>query len=68
MMAGSLLTADAAVRQLDMTGTYLNYLWVSGAVILVICLLLWWGWRGRKRRQEIFRLRATFLRRSSRPS
>ncbi|WP_146338571.1 hypothetical protein [Nesterenkonia sp. NBAIMH1] len=51
MTAAAQRTADAAVRQLDMTGTYLNYLWVSGAVILIICLLLWWGWRGRKRRQ-----------------
>ncbi|GAB3845307.1 PH-like domain-containing protein [Nesterenkonia populi] len=45
------LAAAEATQQTDMTPTYLNYLWISGAVILVLCLLLWWGWRSRKRRQ-----------------
>ncbi|WP_300342968.1 hypothetical protein [Nesterenkonia sp.] len=36
----------------DMTGTYLMYLWISLAVIAGICLLIWLGWRGRKRRQS----------------
>lgn len=36
----------------DMTGTYLNYLWVSLAILVVICALLWVGWRNRKRRQS----------------
>lgn len=39
-------------RNLEMTGTYLNYLWVALAVIVVFCLLIWWGWRNRKRRQS----------------
>lgn len=36
----------------DMTGTYLNYLWVSLAILVVVCALLWFGWRNRKRRQS----------------
>lgn len=36
----------------DMTGTYLNYLWVSLAILVVVCALLWLGWRNRKRRQS----------------
>lgn len=36
----------------DMTGTYLNYLWVSLAILVVVCGLLWLGWRNRKRRQS----------------
>jgi len=36
----------------DMTGTYLNYLWISLGIIAVLILLLWLGWRGRKRRQS----------------
>lgn len=42
----------AVTRNLEMTGTYLNYLWVSLAVIAVFCLLIWLGWRSRKRRQS----------------
>ncbi|WP_022872854.1 hypothetical protein [Nesterenkonia alba] len=51
-------TAPAAAQFLadttrpEMTGTYLMYLWVSLGVIVVFCLLLWIGWRGRKRRQQ----------------
>ena len=36
----------------DMTGTYLNYMWVALAVIVVIGALVWLGWRNRKRRQS----------------
>jgi len=36
----------------DMTGTYLNYLWLSLGVIAVLCGLIWLGWRNRKRRQR----------------
>lgn len=36
----------------DMTGTYLNYLWVSLAIIALLCALIWLGWRNRKRRQS----------------
>lgn len=36
----------------DMTGTYLNYLWVSLAIIAALCGMIWWGWRNRKRRQS----------------
>ncbi|GAA1169435.1 MULTISPECIES: hypothetical protein [Nesterenkonia] len=35
-----------------MTQVYLNYLYVSIAIIAVAALLLWWGWRGRRRRQS----------------
>lgn len=41
-----------ATRNLEMTGTYLNYFWVALAVMVVFSLLIWWGWRGRKRRQS----------------
>ncbi|MDS2171756.1 MULTISPECIES: PH-like domain-containing protein [unclassified Nesterenkonia] len=34
-----------------MTQVYLNYFYVSFAIIVVAALMLWWGWRGRKRRQ-----------------
>ncbi|GAB3189027.1 PH-like domain-containing protein [Nesterenkonia suensis] len=34
-----------------MTQVYLNYLYVAFAIIAVASLLLWWGWRGRRRRQ-----------------
>lgn len=34
-----------------MTQVYLNYLFVSFAIIAAAALLLWWGWRGRRRRQ-----------------
>lgn len=35
----------------DMTGTYLNYLWIALSIIALLLGLLWLGWRGRKRRQ-----------------
>lgn len=34
-----------------MTQIYLNYLYLSIGIILAVSLLLWWGWRGRRRRQ-----------------
>ncbi|GAA4832245.1 hypothetical protein [Garicola koreensis] len=36
----------------DMTGTYLNYLWIALGIIAVFCALIWLGWRNRKRRQR----------------
>lgn len=36
----------------EQTQTYLTYLWVALAIILLAGLLLWWGWRGRRRRQS----------------
>ena len=48
-MTTAALQAAAAA---DMTGTYLNYLWVSLAIVLLICGLIWLGWRNRKRRQS----------------
>lgn len=36
----------------DMTATYLNWLWLSLAIIAVLCGLIWLGWRNRKRRQH----------------
>ncbi|MCT1606167.1 hypothetical protein M3B43_02265 [Nesterenkonia massiliensis] len=52
-MNGTLITgiAEATTRP-DMTGTYLNYLWISLAVVVVVCALIWLGWRNRKRRQQ----------------
>lgn len=38
-------------RAPEMTGTYLNYLWVALGVVALFCLLIWLGWRNRKRRQ-----------------
>ncbi|GAA1804298.1 PH-like domain-containing protein [Nesterenkonia flava] len=37
--------------QADRTGEYLTYLWVALGLITVFCLLIWLGWRNRKRRQ-----------------
>ncbi|WP_223881419.1 PH-like domain-containing protein [Nesterenkonia ebinurensis] len=42
----------ALTRNLEMTGTYLNYLWISLGVVVLFCLALWLGWRNRKRRQS----------------
>ncbi|WP_235928287.1 PH-like domain-containing protein [Nesterenkonia haasae] len=41
----------ALTRAPEMTGTYLNYLWGAFGVVAVFCLLIWLGWRNRKRRQ-----------------
>ncbi|WP_120004811.1 hypothetical protein [Nesterenkonia muleiensis] len=38
-------------RNLEMTGTYLNYLWIALGVVVLFCLAAWLGWRNRKRRQ-----------------
>lgn len=40
-----------ATTAADMTGTYLNYLWIALGIIVVLLGLLRLGWRGRKRRQ-----------------
>lgn len=45
------ITTAAEAEGTDMTGVYLNYLWVSVAIVVVMALLGWWGWRSRKRRQ-----------------
>lgn len=45
------LTALATTAA-DMTGTYLNYLWLALSIIALLVVLLWLGWRGRKRRQS----------------
>lgn len=39
-------------RNLEMTGTYLNYLWIALGVLALCSLLAWLGWRNRKRRQH----------------
>lgn len=44
--------SPALTRNLEMTGTYLNYLWIAGGVVVLFCLLIWLGWRHRKRRQS----------------
>ncbi len=49
--AGARLTAAADTQNAERTGVYLNYLWVSVAIVAVMALLSWWGWRNRKRRQ-----------------
>jgi hypothetical protein len=38
-------------RAPEMTGTYLNFLWAALALVAVFCVLIWLGWRNRKRRQ-----------------
>lgn len=45
------LPATLGTTAADMTGTYLNYLWMALGIIAVLLGLLWLGWRGRKRRQ-----------------
>lgn len=45
------MTIIAAAAE-DMTGTYLNYLWLSLVVIAAFAGLIWLGWRNRKRRQS----------------
>lgn len=50
LVSAGIATA-AEAEGTDMTGVYLNYLWVSAAIVIVMALLGWWGWRGRKRRQ-----------------
>lgn len=54
-----ILTAEPAVTAgpdmtgtPDMTATYLNWLWISLAIIALLCGLIWLGWRSRKRRQQ----------------
>lgn len=39
-------------RNLEMTGTYLTYLWIALGVVVLFCLAAWLGWRNRKRRQK----------------
>lgn len=46
------LTGPALTRNLEMTGTYLNYLWIALGVVVLFCLAVWLGWRNRKRRQS----------------
>lgn len=42
----------ALTRNPEMTGTYLNYLWIAGGGVVLFCLLIWLGWQHRKRRQS----------------
>lgn len=44
--------APLLTRNLEMTGTYLNYLWIALGILLLCSLLAWLGWRNRKRRQH----------------